>query len=335
MKFNHWALIRASLLRERKADMHDTHTHNDDDEHSEDEETTPEEEPAFTSEIPESHLAKEIASDRQEALAQRSVHEFIAEARIHVPTRGNRKLERIIDRVNADDELRTWWHIGNLNAVTRMGMNDHSWVHMQIVCNIGLKLLRLLARAGVRPAMVTDYGLTQKEAEVVVTLGCLLHDVGMSVHRLGHEEFSLFLADRKAHELLDGLYDEVTQTVIVSEALQSIMTHRADGRPLTIEAGVVRVADSLDMTHGRSRIPFEQGSLSIHALSAAAVDRVRLRSGRERAIEVQIEMNNSSGVFQVDELLRKKLKGSGLERHVEIEVNVDENEKRLLDRFTI
>jgi len=294
-----------------------------------------EEEPAFTSEIPVGNLARQVASDRENALAQRPVHEFIAEARINVPTRGNRVLEQLLERINADDELRTWWHIANLNAVARMGMNDHSWVHMQIVTNIGLKLLRLLAKAGIKPAMVSDYGLTQKDAEVVVVLGCLLHDVGMSIHRIGHEEFSLFLADRKARELLDGLYDTVARTAVVSEVLQSIITHRSDGRPLTIEAGVVRVADSLDMTHGRSRIPFEQGSLSIHALSAAAVDRVRLTPGSDRAIRVHIEMNNSSGVFQVDELLRKKLKGSGLEAYVEIEVIVHEQEKRLLDRFTL
>ncbi|MCW2925401.1 MAG: metal dependent phosphohydrolase [Thermoleophilia bacterium] len=305
------------------------HGHPAEDHHS------PEEEPAFTSEIPVSNLAREVGSDRAGALAERRVHEFVAESRISLPTRGNRTLETLLERINADEELRTWWHIANLNAVARMGMNDHSWVHMQIVTNIGLKLLRLLAKAGVQPAMVTDYGLSQKDAEVVVTLGCLLHDVGMSIHRIGHEEFSLFLADRKARELLDGLYDTISRTAVVSEALQSIITHRSDGRPLTVEAGVVRVADSLDMTHGRSRIPFEQGSLSIHALSAAAIDRVRLKPGQTRAIEVSIEMNNSSGVFQVDELLRKKLKGSGLEDHVEIQVSVHENEKRLLDRFTL
>lgn len=303
--------------------------------HPDEEHHAPGEEPAFTSEIPVSNLASDVAEDRQQALSERRVHEFIAEARINVPTRGNRTLETLLERVNADDELRTWWHVGNINAVARMGMNDHSWVHMQIVTNIGLKLLRLLARSGVQPAMVTDYGLSQKDAEVVVVLGCLLHDVGMSVHRIGHEEFSLFLAERKAQELLEGLYDTVTRTAVVSEALQAIISHRSGGMPLTIEAGVVRVGDSLDMTHGRSRIPFEQGSLSIHALSAAAIDRVRLKPGQSRAIEVSIEMNNSSGVFQVDELLRKKLKGSGLEDHVEIQVSVHENEKRLLDRFTI
>ena len=122
---------------------------------------SPEEEPAFTSEIPVSNLAREMASDRQRTLAERPVHEFIAEARINVPSRGNRILEQVLKRINSDDELRTWWHIGNINAVTRMSMNDHSWVHMQVVCNIGLKLLRLLGRAGIKPAMVTDYGLTQ------------------------------------------------------------------------------------------------------------------------------------------------------------------------------
>jgi metal-dependent HD superfamily phosphatase/phosphodiesterase len=308
---------------------HNGHADDDADQHLVDEE------PAFTSEIPVSNLAREMAVDRQQALTDRRVHEFIAEARISVPTRGNRVLERLLERVNADDELRTWWHIGNLNAVARMQMNDHSWVHMQIVTNISLKLLRLLFKAGVEPCTVTDYGLTRKDAEVIVVLGCLLHDVGMSIHRNGHEEFSLILADRKAHQLLEGLYDDITRTVVVSEALHTIISHRSGGMPLTIEAGVLRVGDALDMTHGRSRIPFEQGSLSIHALSAAAIDRVRLTQGEGRAIAVQIEMNNSSGVFQVDELLKKKLKGSGLEQHVEIEVAVHEQEKRLLDRFSI
>src|SRR5437763_935084 len=115
---------------------------------AEDEEN-PAEEPTFTSEIPAGRLAREVFSQPSRALSEQTVGEFIAEARIHVPTRGNRKLEQVLERINADDELKTWWHIANLNAVARLQMNDHSWVHMQIVTNIGLKLLRLLVRAGV------------------------------------------------------------------------------------------------------------------------------------------------------------------------------------------
>jgi metal-dependent HD superfamily phosphatase/phosphodiesterase len=292
-------------------------------------------EPAFTSEIPASKLVQDVADQGARTLANASLAEFLSEARINVPSRGNRTLEQVIDRVNADDELKAWWHVANLNAVARLQMNDHSWVHMQIVTNIGLKLLRLLTRAQVKPSMVTDYAMNVRDSEVVVVLGLLLHDIGMSIHRSSHEEYSLFLADRKANELLNGLYDVGQRTAMVSEILQSIISHRAGGKPLTVEAGVVRVADALDMTNGRSRIPFEQGRVSIHALSAAAIEQVRIQQGTERPILVEIDMNNSSGVFQVDELLKSKLNGSGIEHYVEVIARVSEQEKRLVSVFRL
>ena len=67
--------------------------------------------------------------------------------RIRVPERGNDKLRRVIERVNRDDQLKGWWHVANVNAVVRMEINDHSWVHIQIVTNIALKLLRQLDEA--------------------------------------------------------------------------------------------------------------------------------------------------------------------------------------------
>ena len=42
-------------------------------------------------------------------------------------------------------------------------------------------------------------------------------------------------------------------------------------------------------------------------------------------------MNNSAGIFQVDELLATKLRGSGLEGHLEVVARIDaEHEKRLV-----
>ena len=113
-------------------------------------------------------------------------------------------------------------------------MSDHSWVHVQIVLNIALRLLRLLARAGIEPVMVTDHAMGRRDAEVVVAAGALLHDVGMSIHRADHEAFSLFLAERKLRELLEGVYSEPERTVIVSEALHAIIGHRRRGEPYTL-----------------------------------------------------------------------------------------------------
>src|SRR6187551_1999931 len=114
--------------------------------------------------------------------------EAVAAMRINVPVRGNRKLRTIVERVNGDAQLKGWWHVANVNAVLRMEINDHSWVHIQIVTNIALKLLRQLVKHGVEPSMVRDYGYERDDAEVVVTLGALLHCIGMAVAREGHEE---------------------------------------------------------------------------------------------------------------------------------------------------
>src|SRR5437899_936579 len=145
--------------------------------------------------------------------------EAVERMRINVPVRGNRKLRTLIERVNADDQLKGWWHVSNINAVARMEINDHSWVHIQIVTNIALKLLRQLTKHGVEPGLVRDFGLEPDDAEVVVVLAALLHCVGMSIHRHDHEDFSLFLSEPKIRELLDGLYDQPDLTVVASEVL--------------------------------------------------------------------------------------------------------------------
>jgi metal-dependent HD superfamily phosphatase/phosphodiesterase len=262
--------------------------------------------------------------------------EAVDKMRINVPPRANRKLRTLIERVNEDRQLKGWWHVANVNAVLRMEINDHSWVHIQIVTNIALKLLRQLTKHGVETAMIKDYGMTSDESEVVVGLGALLHCVGMAVHRDGHEDYSLFLAEPKARELLEGLYEEPDKTVITSEVLQAITSHRDYGKPLTLEAGIIRVADALDMAKGRSRIPFEHGRVSIHSLSAAAIEEVLIRDGETKPIGIEILMNNSSGIYQVDGLLKAKLLGSGLEPYVEVVAHIDtEAEKRLVPIYRL
>jgi uncharacterized protein len=262
--------------------------------------------------------------------------EAVKQMRIRVPVRANKKLRTVVDRVNKDDQLKGWWHVANVNAVARMEINDHSWVHIQIVTNIALKLLRQLTKHGVEPAMVVDYGMERDDAEVVVALTALTHCVGMSVHRHGHEDFSLFLAEPKLRELVGSIYDEPDLTVVVSEVLQGIISHRSDGEPLTLEAGILRVADALDMEQGRSRIAFERGRVGIHSLSAAAIEEVEISDGEQKPIRISIRMNNSSGIYQVDGLLKAKLRGSGLEPYVEVLAHIDtEAEKRLVPLYQL
>jgi metal-dependent HD superfamily phosphatase/phosphodiesterase len=265
----------------------------------------------------------------------RTPSEAVAAMEVHAPSQRNRKLAGLLAAANANTKLKACWHAQQMTA-QRLGMSDHSWVHLQIVLNSALRIFRLLHRAGVPSAIETDYAMKSSDAEVVIAGACLLHDVGMSIHRVDHEAFSLFLAADMLDGLLANVYDDPERTVVASEIMHAIIGHRRGGRPLTLEAGVVRVADALDMEHGRSRVSLETHLPNIHSLSAAAIDEVRIVPGEQRTIRVEVEMNNSAGVFQVDDLLATKLRGSGLEDHIEVVARIEaEHEKRLLTVYRI
>ncbi len=257
------------------------------------------------------------------------------DAEIHVPTSRNELLAQTLDAINNNQEITTLWHVININAMDRMGITDHGPVHFQIAANIALKLCRLLIKNDVPMSITADYQLSTDHAEVVVLLASILHDLGMSINRTQHEEFSLFLTNTLLRETLDFL-PTIERTIVISETLHAIISHRSDGKPLTLEAGIVRVADALDMSKGRSRIPYEAGEVNIHSVSAAAIDNIEIEEGEKKPIQINILMNNSAGLFQVDELLKNKILGSGLEPHIDVNAYIDrKTEKNLLKTFSI
>ena len=255
---------------------------------------------------------------------------------LNLPTRHNDKLHQLVARVDHDIELHTLWQCANVNAMDRTGITDHGEVHIKIVTNIALKLVRLLIEADVPMGVVRDHGLTTDDAEVIVVLAACLHDLGISIHRSNHEQYSLFLADRKGRQLLDGIYDLRERTIMIAETLHAVIAHRWDMACLTTEAGVVKVADALDVTEGRSRIPFEAGKMDIHAISALAIDRVDIRRGDQVPIAIEVTMNNSAGIFQVDELLKRKLSNSSIAPYVQVVARIEgETEKRILEFYSL
>ena len=254
---------------------------------------------------------------------------------IHVPAKNNKLLDQALEKINNNKEITTLWNVINVNAIERLRMSDHGSVHFQIVANIALRLLRILVKNKVTPSIVKDFNLTNDHAELVVLLASLLHDTGMSINRDGHEEFSLFITNNLLRELLYFLPIE-EKTIVISEVLHAVINHRSGGRPLTIEGGIVRVADALDMSQGRSRIPFEAGKVDIYSLSALAIDEVNISEGKEKPILVQIYMNNSSGIFQIDELLKSKLKDSGIEQYLQIEAySSSPTDKQLVKEYRL
>lgn len=245
----------------------------------------------------------------------------------------NELLEKVVDLINDNREIKALWKIINVNATDRLGYSDHGPTHFQIVANYSLRILRLLDKKGVEMSIVKDFGLTKDHAEVVVFLASVLHDLGMSIHRSGHEQFSLFLANPFLKEILSFMPIE-EKMVVVSETLHAIISHShgSSGKTSTIEGGIVRVADALDMTKGRARI--SKLLVDINNVSNHAIDSVYVNEGTEKFIDIKITMTNPAGLFQIEDFVEEKLDPSGLKKYLDVKAYIVENgEEKLFKDF--
>ncbi|WP_338741730.1 HD domain-containing protein [Haloplanus salilacus] len=245
------------------------------------------------------------------------------------------KLNRILPTVVDDAEVRAYLDAQNVNAVKRKRYNDHGPKHIEIVRNRALRLYELLKRAGVPFNGAADQGLDEADEAVVVALAATLHDVGHVVHRDRHPYYSIPLAADVLDRLLAEFYDTGGVVRMKAEILHAILCHHTEEDPLTREAGVIRVADALDMERGRSRIPYEEGGRGINTLSSQAIRNVTLQEGEERGVLVEIEMVNAAGVYQVDGLLKAKLEDSMLEDYVRIVAINTKEESGLVERIEL
>ena len=247
------------------------------------------------------------------------------------------RLNAVLDTIRSDREIQTYLRAQNVNAVARKGYNDHGAKHIEIVRDRALRLYDLLKTGGVEFNGADEQGLEEADESVVIVLAATLHDVGHVVHRDDHSYYSIPLAADLLDRFLPEFYDIESQVRIKAEVLHAILCHHTEEIPLTREAGVIRVADGLDMERGRSRIPYEKGGRGINTISSQAIENVSLQPGNGKPVLVEIQMNNAAGVYQVDGLLKKKLEGSMLEDQIRIvAVNTTgDGAQRLVERIEL
>ena len=246
------------------------------------------------------------------------------------------KLNQVLAFVDSDTEIEVYLEAQNVNPVVRKGYNDHGQKHIEIVRNRALRLYELLKMADVHFNGAADHGLDEADESVIVALAATLHDIGHVVHRDAHVYYSIELAADVLDRILPEFYDTADVVRMRGEVLHAILCHHTAEEPLTTEAGVIRIADALDMERGRSRIPYERGGRGINTLSSQAIEAVTLMEGDSKAVLVEITMRNAAGVYQVDNLLKDKLDGSGLEDEVRIvAVNTGATDDQLVERIEL
>src|SRR5438067_4795512 len=227
------------------------------------------------------------------------------------------RTSQVVQILESDIEIQTLWYMANRTS-RRAAVNDHGPVHVRTAMHHGDTLLRLLIEAGIQPNCITDHAMVEDDARAVVLLGLALHDVGMSIHRDRHELLSVPIALDWLRRRVPPVYAEPQLTVIISEVLHAVLAHNVNERCLTLEAGVVKVADALDMTKGRSRKAITSGKIDIHSISAASIEAVRVTRGTNKPIRVEVDINNPAAVFHLKEVFGQKLARSSIEPYVEV-----------------
>ena len=253
-------------------------------------------------------------------MAKTHKHRQTLKDRVRKLFKNNEKCTIAFDALEKDIEVQTMLEGTNRMAIDRMGYSDHGHTHSLIVTMNGVKLFRALSE-GLKPTIVQEGTGDINDAELVVMLGCYLHDIGMVVGRVNHDEFSVVLAISILDRILASVYpdDRKKQVHIRSHVMHAIYCHDVVAPPLTVEGGIVGIADALDMTKGRARIPFEAGSVNIHSASAMAIEDVKIRKGETKTVRIEVNMTNVSGIFQIQELLEQKIRNAkSLIDHIEL-----------------
>lgn len=247
----------------------------------------------------------------------------------------NGKPKEIAHILITDPEIQALQDYANEVSIKRLNYNDHGPVHMRKVAVNAILMADLLENAGIRTSLVMEDAGTFEDSKCAVLLSSFLHDIGMSIGRQNHEQHSALLAKPIIEKILATVYENEIwkQVVLRSIALEGILGHMATQKISSIEAGLILIADGCDMQKGRARIPMmlstEPKVGDIHQYSAAAIEQVRITCGEKKPIRITVEMSESVGFFQVEEVLFQKISMSTVKPFIELHAYVTGKEERV------
>jgi metal-dependent HD superfamily phosphatase/phosphodiesterase len=243
------------------------------------------------------------------------------------------KTQQAAEILFSDPEVQMIQDYANTVSIKRLGYNDHGPVHMRIAALNALKMFHLLSEEDIAFNLEQEGIGTRDDSRTGVLIAALLHDLGMSISRNGHENNGIILAKPIIERTLAKIYpsDMFKQVAIRSLAIEGIYGHMATHKIHSLEAGLVLIGDGCDMAKGRARIPSMLSSKpkigDIHRYSSSAIEKVIITHGESKPIRIAVEMNQSVGFHQIEEVLYPKIKISPVLPYIELFAGVRDKEQ--------
>ncbi len=227
-----------------------------------------------------------------------------------------------------DGEAQALQNYANVVSIKRLGYNDHGPVHMRKTALNALMMFDILSKAGIKFSIEEEKIGTAEESKVAVIISSLLHDIGMSVGRDNHEFLGVVMAMPIIKRALTKIYtkDIEKKTITQSLIIESISGHMGTQNITSLEAGLVSIGDGCDMEKGRARIIFLLSRTpqvgDIHKYSANSIQKVEIVEGEEKPVRIIVEMTESVGFFQIEEVLFPKILSNPVKPYIELYGNV-------------
>jgi len=217
-------------------------------------------------------------------------------------------------------EYHYYFDTTNYIVLNVYGFNDHGPVHVLLTTRRALELLKIIKAFGIQTT-AEKLGKPLRWSKFIIAFGALFHDIGNMIHRTPHYQFSVFLAEPIIEKLVNE-FEKRDPLLLKALTLNAIYTHDEAVPCTTIEGSLVTIADGCDMEAGRSRLVHKKDRVDIHAVSALAIERVEIHGGDgNQPILIEIWMKHPAGIFQVDEILTKKVKSSLLSGRVRLRIH--------------
>ena len=236
-----------------------------------------------------------------------------------------------------DPEIKYLQDYANTVSIKRLNYNDHGPVHMRKVALNATIMAELLKQGDIKFNLEVEGCGSYEESLKAVLIAAFLHDIGMSIGRQEHEKNSVILAAPIIERILRHIYGDNIEKIVIlrSLALECISGHMGTQKIHSLEAGLVLIADGLDMEKGRARIPMLIETASrvgdIHKYSATAIQKVSIEEGQKKPVKITVAMSESVGLFQIEEVLFAKINSSPMKPYIELFAAVgDEKPKQYL-----
>ena len=228
----------------------------------------------------------------------------------------------VMEYIISDKEIQILQDYANVVSIKRLGYNDHGPVHMRKAALNAILMFDLLTKADIKLNLEKEHLGDADDSKIAVLIAAMIHDIGMTVSRQGHEYMSVNLATPIIERILEQFYhSDINKKVIMrSLIIECIFGHMATQAIHSLEAGLVLIGDGCDMEQGRSRISSMLSGQprvgDIHRYSSTGIDKVNIIKGEKKPIQIRVDMSESVGFFQVEEVLYPKISSSPVKKYI-------------------